>query len=160
NPDDRHASADEVTELLEAFLRARTRESPTATIARALGEAGLAKALRGAAPTPIPARAHDGLRAPILGLCVIGAVFAIGAALLGRRGPRDRGANVQGAPLQLAPESAGALRVVATPWAEVKVDGQYVDTTPFARAIPLAPGKHWVTLRHPDAPEERREVTI
>jgi serine/threonine-protein kinase len=42
----------------------------------------------------------------------------------------------------------------------VRVDGQYVDTTPFARPIPLAPGKHWVTLRHPDAPDERREVAI
>jgi serine/threonine-protein kinase len=160
NPDDRHASADEVAELLEAFLRARTRESATSTIARALGEAGLAKALRGAAPTPLPTRAHDGLRGPILGLCAIGAVFAIGAALIELRGPHDRGANAQGAPLQLSPESAGGLRVVATPWAEVKVDGQYVDTTPFARPIPLAPGKHWVTLRHPDAPEERREVTV
>jgi serine/threonine-protein kinase len=160
NPDDRHASAEEVADLLEASLRARTRESATATIARALGDAGLAKPLRGAPPSPIPST-HDGLRGPILGLAVIGLGFAIGAAAIERCAPRDGGAaNAQGAPLPLSPEQAGALRVVATPWAEVKVDGQYVDTTPFARPISLAPGKHWITLRHPDAPEERREVAI
>jgi serine/threonine-protein kinase len=150
-----------VAVLLEAFLRARTRESATATIARALGDAGLAPAKRGAARSPIATRANDGLRGPILGLAAIGVAFAALAAGIELSGPRDRGAaNAQGAPLLLAPEGAGALRVVATPWAEVKVDGQYVDTTPFARPIPLAPGKHWITLRHPDAPEERRELTI
>ncbi len=50
--------------------------------------------------------------------------------------------------------------MLATPWAEVWVDGQLVDTTPFARAIPLPAGKHYVVLVHPSAPSERREVTI
>ena len=63
--------------------------------------------------------------------------------------------------LELVPEHAGGLRVVATPWAHVRVDGQLVETTPFARAIPLAAGKHFVTLTHPDAPSAvEREIEI
>jgi hypothetical protein len=57
-------------------------------------------------------------------------------------------------------KSGGGLRVVATPWAHVKVDGQEVETTPFARAIPLSPGSHWVTLTHPDAVPIEREVIV
>ena len=63
-------------------------------------------------------------------------------------------------PLDLTPVSPGYLRVLATPWAEVWVDGQRVDVTPFARAIPLVPGKHYVTLVHPSAPIEKRPVSI
>lgn len=63
--------------------------------------------------------------------------------------------------LELAPERAGGLRVVATPWAHVRVDGQLVETTPFARALPLAAGKHFVTLTHPDAPSAvEREIDV
>src|SRR3712207_7983834 len=39
--------------------------------------------------------------------------------------------NVGSHPLELAPDHAGGLRVVATPWAYVRVDGQLVETTPF-----------------------------
>ena len=63
-------------------------------------------------------------------------------------------------PLELVPAEAGGLRVLATPWAYVRVDGQQVETTPFARAIPLSAGKHWVTLTHPDAPPVEREVLV
>jgi hypothetical protein len=49
---------------------------------------------------------------------------------------------------------------VAHPWANVIVDGEQVDTTPFARAIPLSPGVHYVRLEHPKAPVERRTVTL
>jgi serine/threonine-protein kinase len=35
-----------------------------------------------------------------------------------------------------------------------------VDVTPFARPIPLAAGVHYVSLRHPDAPEEVRTVRV
>ncbi len=63
-------------------------------------------------------------------------------------------------PLELTPNQAGSLRVIAQPWAEVIVDGQPVETTPFARPIPLSAGVHHVTLRHPAAPDERRVVKI
>ena len=70
-----------------------------------------------------------------------------------------RSASGQGS-LPLVPEDPGSLRVLAQPWAHVIVDGQQVDTTPFARPIPLAPGLHHVTLRHPNAPDERRTVQL
>jgi hypothetical protein len=54
----------------------------------------------------------------------------------------------------------GFLRAVATPWADVVVDGQHIDTTPFARAIPLAAGTHYVTFNHPSARAEKRVVRI
>jgi eukaryotic-like serine/threonine-protein kinase len=60
--------------------------------------------------------------------------------------------------LPLVPKNGGLLRVVVSPWAEVWVDGVKVDTTPFARAIPLSSEKHAITLRHPGAPDEEREV--
>jgi serine/threonine-protein kinase len=63
-------------------------------------------------------------------------------------------------PLELTPSSPGFLRVLATPWAEVWVDGQRIDVTPFARAIPLPPGTHYVVLKHPNAPPEKRQVAI
>jgi hypothetical protein len=40
------------------------------------------------------------------------------------------------------------------------VDGQHVDTTPFARPIPLSAGTHYVRLEHPSAPTERRTVNL
>lgn len=41
----------------------------------------------------------------------------------------------------------GLLRVNAWPWAEVYVDGQLHDTTPFAAPIALSPGEHTVEFR-------------
>ena len=45
--------------------------------------------------------------------------------------------------------SVGFLKVVVNPWARVFVDGAFIDTTPFARPIRLAPGRHRVGLRNP-----------
>jgi hypothetical protein len=50
--------------------------------------------------------------------------------------------------------------VVARPWAHVIIDGQQVDTTPFARSIPLSAGTHYVRLEHPQAVTERRTVRL
>jgi eukaryotic-like serine/threonine-protein kinase len=63
-------------------------------------------------------------------------------------------------PLELVPPSPGYLRVLATPWAEVWVDGQHVDETPSARRLPLSPGTHYVTLIHPNAPVEKRTISV
>lgn len=69
-------------------------------------------------------------------------------------GPRE------GEPLELLPDRAGMVRVVARPWASVFVDGQYFDVTPFARPIPLRPGKHQFLFRHPAAADVERMVTL
>ena len=44
--------------------------------------------------------------------------------------------------------------------AEVWIDGQKVETTPFAKPIPLASGPHVVVLKHPFASEESREILV
>lgn len=56
--------------------------------------------------------------------------------------------------------TSAQVRVLARPWADVYVDGTRFDTTPFANPIPLSPGKHEITLRHPRAEEERRPVDL
>ncbi len=50
------------------------------------------------------------------------------------------------------------LKVLADPWAHVVVDGQRLETTPFARPLQLTPGRHEVVLEHPFAPREVRII--
>ena len=59
-----------------------------------------------------------------------------------------------------SPSEAGYLRVVATPWAKIRVDGQYMATTPFATPLPLSPGVHYVELIHPVFENLTREIII
>ncbi len=54
----------------------------------------------------------------------------------------------------------GALKVVAWPWAEIYVDGAYVDTTPVARSFSLSPGVYQVTLKNPHYETVTRKVLI
>ncbi len=66
----------------------------------------------------------------------------------------------ESAPLAAGSRDHGLVRVVARPWAEVYVDGDRVDVTPVGRPIPVAPGRHFVTFRHPSAPDEQRAIKI
>jgi serine/threonine-protein kinase len=52
------------------------------------------------------------------------------------------------------------LKVLAKPWAEVLIDGDLVDTTPIGRPLPVSPGRHYVTFRHPNAPDEKRSIDV
>jgi serine/threonine-protein kinase len=54
----------------------------------------------------------------------------------------------------------GALKVVAWPWAEIYIDGAYVDTTPVARSFSLSPGVHEVTLKNPHFHNVTKRVLI
>ncbi|MBK9261843.1 MAG: serine/threonine protein kinase [Polyangiaceae bacterium] len=54
----------------------------------------------------------------------------------------------------------GFLRVLARPWAEVVVDGRTVDVTPMAKPIVVSAGRHYVTFKHPNAPDEKREIMV
>lgn len=173
SPNDRYASASVVRERLESALRAETREDAATLVRAALVDAGFGRpddstpygrrsadsTSRARAPS---ARAGIGVLRALLGFGVIAAVFLLGAVAIEATSTQAReGRNAGSRPLELAPEHAGGLRVVATPWAHVRVDGQLVETTPFARPIPLGAGRHWVTLSHPDAvsPVER-EISI
>lgn len=113
------------------------------------------------------AQPHDGGHGPVgpprwvRGLAVAFALLACITAVFAwlSRG-QGAGGPASGARLELQPALAGSLRVVAEPWAHVVVDGQRVETTPFARPIPLAPGPHLVRLEHPQAPHELRRIEI
>jgi len=64
------------------------------------------------------------------------------------------------APSVLDPAEAGYLTISADPWAHVEVDGQHVFTTPSARAIPLAPGRHFVKYTNPYFAAVEHEVVV
>jgi serine/threonine-protein kinase len=162
-PADRYASCEEVAERLDAYLRGHGVTKPASLVIATLAAAGLTQ---GDADAPAPSRVAPPPRArpmarTLAGYAIVTLVFVLGGAWLqwSARGARAA-AEAGSKPLELLPASAGALRVVTTPWAEVSVDGQRVDVTPMARAIPLAAGPHYVTLTHPRAPAEKRLVTI
>ncbi len=164
HPGDRFASADEAGAALQVELRARTGASRASLVLTELQRARLveSKPARGAGRVLVAgeSRAPFWLE-PLTGFAVLAASLAlvVGALQLFGRGD-ERDELAAGRALELVPARAGALRVVAHPWAEVIVDGQRVDVTPFARAIPVAAGTHHVTLRHPQAPDERRVVRV
>jgi serine/threonine-protein kinase len=92
--------------------------------------------------------------------CVLMAAGGVVIELLARRSGNADAEPGNAGRLELVPATPGFLRVVVQPWATVIVDGETVDTTPFARAIPLAPGTHYVRLEHPQAPTERRTIEL
>src|SRR5262249_14285045 len=98
-------------------------------------------------------RRRSTVRVAVAGLAALSAAAVAGGVVLQTSGHRESQPAGTG-PLELAPPSPGHLHVLATPWAEVWVDGQRVDVTPFAHGIPLPQGTHYVTLIHPNAPVE------
>ncbi len=159
-PADRFASANEVADGLELFVRTRAKDTPSRIVVRTLVTAGLiegeASTDRWAVEKPLP-----GIAGALLGFAAIALAFGVAGGAV-QASARDARAAAQAGskPLELLPAEAGSLRVVASPWAEVAVDGQRIDTTPMARPIPLPAGPHFVMLTHPDAPPEKRSVTI
>jgi serine/threonine-protein kinase len=159
-PADRYASADEVADRLEAYVRSRTSEKPSDIARRGLVVAGL---LPGEASTE---RWRIEEERPIggafAGFAAIALVFGLGVGLAEWSGRGARAAALAGSrPLDLLPEHLARLRVVATPWAEVTVDGQRIDVTPIGRPIPLSAGTHFVVLTHPQATTPvKRSVTL
>jgi serine/threonine-protein kinase len=157
-PGDRFQSAAAMAEQLDELVLARSGLHGERLIARALEDAGLVESsLAGERKAPEGKRAS--VRRAIAGLAVLGVVAVAGGAVL-QTSARREGQTAGARPLELVPATAGYLRVLATPWAEVWVDGQRVAVTPFARGIPLAPGKHYVTLWHPNASPEKRTAVI
>jgi len=46
----------------------------------------------------------------------------------------------------------GFVRLTVHPWANVYIDGKYIDSTPLNRILPLEAGEHHVILKNPDFP--------
>lgn len=91
----------------------------------------------------------DGRRAilwPLLALNL--ALLAIAAAWTGVVDYTKLGAQV------------GYVQVNAMPWAEVYVDGDLYDVTPFAKPITLLPGKHALEFRNDYYRSEAREIEV
>ncbi|HVU05732.1 MAG TPA: serine/threonine-protein kinase [Polyangiaceae bacterium] len=164
-PSDRFASASELASALGQEFEGLGRSSTRDTIVEELSRLGLVQA---------PVQRRDSMRLRAVGRrpatvkqAVVGQLVAL-ALVVGGGGAirwgsvRARGdAALRGsARLELTPKQTGYLRVVADPWANVFVDGEAVDTTPFARSIPLSAGTHYVRLEHPSAKTERRTVTL
>ncbi|MSP24391.1 MAG: hypothetical protein EXR75_04350 [Myxococcales bacterium] len=157
-PLDRFGDMASVAGRLTQALRMSTSLPADELVARALADAGLCEARA----APLDRGADRGTA--ILGfaprrLLVAGGV-AVGAAVLALTAwvGLDRGAlGPSGSPRGILEQPAG-LRVLARPWAEVHVDGKHLETTPFARPIAITPGRHRVTFRHPNAPDELRTI--
>jgi eukaryotic-like serine/threonine-protein kinase len=126
---------------------------------RALAHAGLAQAEAAGGGAAPKLKSRASVRRATTGIALLGAAAIVGGAALQARAHRE-GKTAGARPLELVPPSPGYLRVLATPWAEVWVDGQRVDVTPFARGIPLSPGTHYVTLIHPNAPVQKRTIAV
>jgi serine/threonine-protein kinase len=162
-PIDRYAAADSVATQLQEFVQSRTRARNSDLVLRALARSGLvpgAAAERESVALDVQAR-RASVRPTLVGLAIVfGLIVASGAIVqLTARSSAHR-VMAGDRPLELVPREPGFLHVLATPWAEVWVDGQRIDVTPFAHAIPLPPGTHYVVLKHPNAPPEKRQVQI
>src|SRR5690606_9674029 len=161
-PSDRFGSAAELCGALEQIVRELGAASPAEAIERELVRLGLVKDSSAPASSGFGQRRVErgpGMKTMVAGLVVCSLLIATGGAVIVLGGDRQQqrgSATPSGAGLVLTPKDPGYLRVVAEPWAHVSVDGEHVDTTPFARSIPLAPGVHYVRLEHPNAPVERR----
>ena len=167
-PSDRFQSSSELLEALEQVSRELGLRDTSESIRRALREAGLAGVAR-ASRSPqqtrsIPPSAESmtltRASAGLFAACVLLIAGVALVQLVSRRGEERQGAQGGRARLELLPQSVAYLRVVAHPWANVVVDGELVDTTPFARPIPLGAGVHYVRFEHPQAPAERRTVKL
>lgn len=166
-PSDRFGSSTELVAVLLEFLRQAGPKSSQQILGQALVSAGLsahAPSVELEAPLSVqtPVRASHFGRA-VRGLLVAFAMVVLGGGVIqyaaGQQGARRHTRNTH-TRLELVPNSVAHLRVVATPWAHVVVDGQRVATTPFAHPIPLEAGIHYVRLEHPNAPVERRTVEL
>jgi serine/threonine-protein kinase len=94
----------------------------------------------------------------VLFAAILGSGGAIQAAA-GRLGTSTgRFGAENGAPV--IPHDAGYLRFVVDPWAEVRIDGQSVLTTPSARRVALSPGRHWLKFENPYFDEVNQEIWV
>jgi serine/threonine-protein kinase len=167
-PEDRYPDAGAVALALEEALAERTRLPVPVLASRALAAARLGEALPAPAGiAPAEPRVHAGgpdvwRAARALSLVLV--ALAAGGAAIRALVDGDEGGAADGVaesgPVAAGKRDRGLVRVVARPWAEVYLDGELVDVTPIGRPLSVSPGKHFVTFRHPRAPDEQRAIKI
>lgn len=162
-PAHRFQSADELGAALDdaiAELGGDTRSALLAALRKAGFEVeGVKAAPSSSAVRRAPVSVAGVARVLLLALFLLLA-GAVAIEVNARRSGRSDDERARQGRLELAPASPAYLRVVAQPWAHVIVDGQRLETTPFARPIPLSAGIHYVRLEHPQAPTEHRTVEL
>jgi hypothetical protein len=164
-PSHRFQSAGELGAALRRILEELGVRQIREAIVDALASAGLGQAGESRSDEPPPSLEPPQGRSfstAALGL-VLAAAIAVGGGVVIEYGGIDRSPAARPGDarrLELVPQRTGYLRVLAVPWAHVVVDGQRVETTPFAHPIPLAAGTHFVRLEHPNAPTERRTIQL
>jgi len=163
-PADRFAHTTELLAAAEPLLAELDIRTAEAELSQSATEPKCAGAPGRTSTPDAPARARG--RLGPLGLGMVGlsaaALLIVLGASLGEHGAALQGSTPRRAAgrLELLPEQAGSLRVVAEPWARVSIDGQLVGTTPLGRPIALSPGTHFVHLEHPRAPIEKRTIRV
>lgn len=161
-PSDRYADASELRSALERPLRQSGSDNPESDLKLELRRLGVFAAPIRGAPVHLPRTSSAGkwsVARTVAGLGVCSLLMLAGG-FVAQRGSMRTSASPRMGPLQLHPEHAGYLRVVVDPWAKVTIDGQFFDTTPIARSIPLRAGTHYLQFDHPQADTEKRVVHI
>jgi serine/threonine-protein kinase len=166
-PSDRFHSAGELVAALGTISGESAAGSQRQAIVASLVRAGLL-AEAPVSEADLTEQVRPQIRRSSLGPAVRGLLVCFGLIVLGggviqffaARSSDGLAPRSAGNSLPLVPTQPGYLRVVADPWAHVIVDGQKIDTTPFARSIPLSAGTHYVRLEHPNAVTERRTIRL
>lgn len=161
-PSERPAHAAEIAEGLETLIGGATLPILRNEMARLGYSVSGADEGRVAVPESPRERSHFSgalrvywlpLTTAALGAALAGTIVAA-ATRVETPKPEDLSTHASSLPT----DEALLLRVVASPWAHVLVDGKHRETTPFAQPIQLEPGRHIVRLEHPHAAAEERVV--
>ncbi|MEZ4445915.1 MAG: serine/threonine-protein kinase [Polyangiaceae bacterium] len=155
---DRYPDMASVSSALVRFLRHHTSRPRDVLASQALDRAGLADAL----PTPLEPGPERGTT-PLFPTSRLPWIAAgVGLLLVGGLVVRSLSTDTPSAagdPRGIVKRPA-RIQVLARPWAEVHIDGVRADVTPVGRPLEVSPGRHVVTFRHPQAPDESRTIEI
>jgi serine/threonine-protein kinase len=157
----RFASARELELALGSLIEQTSAFEPEVSVRDVLARSGLLG--EGAAPSLARALSsrldrERQLKRALLALVLSALALSVGGLFFQRSALHESVRSGEPSTRPLA--DYGALRLVAEPWAHVFVDGQFMDTTPFAAPLLLTPGTHHVRLEHPQARPERRQVEV
>ncbi len=167
-PEDRFDGGASLAAALEEALADRTALPVRVLVSRLLAASRQGEAIE---PPLHPSRYErkSGSRGPDVARAArsLGAVFAFVAlgggaiqALKDEVAAVPGGAGVSEPAGGVPGKDRGLVRVVAHPWADVYVDGELFDVTPIGRPIPVVPGRHFLTFRHPQAMDEQRPIRV
>lgn len=159
-PEERFEDGSALATALEHALDILSPLPVPILVTRALAVAGLGEVLsedkvrrkKKTAEVERPLRQLTGQLVGLLGMVVVG-VIVLEVFLRETEVSRSSEEQLNGS-------ERGFLRVLARPWADVAVDGRPWDVTPIAKPLVVATGRHYVTFKHPNAPDEQREIVV